>query len=48
MSRLFEKVRKYYKCGLYSKKIVGDFCMKGVITPEEYKIITGDDYVAAT
>ena len=46
MSALFNKVKKYYDMGLYTKKVVADFVKKGKLTPEEYKLITGDDYVA--
>jgi uncharacterized XkdX family phage protein len=45
MSRLFETVKKYYTMGAYKKKHVANFVMKGKLTPEEYKLITGDDYV---
>lgn len=46
MSKLYKTVKKYYDMGLYSKAQVADFVAKGKITPEEYKLITGDDYVA--
>lgn len=29
---------------LYTKKQIRQFCNKGVITPEQYKQITGEDY----
>ena len=45
MSKLYKTVKKYYDMGLYSKEKVAVFVEKGQITPEEYKLITGDDYV---
>ena len=44
MSTLYPKVKKFYSMGLYKKEHVALFCKKGRITPEEYKMITGDDY----
>ena len=44
MSALFNKVKKYYNLGLYTKENVATFVQKGKLTPEEYKLITGDDY----
>lgn len=42
-SKNFEKVKRYYETGLWSKsrvyQVVGHW-----ITPEEYKEITGEDY----
>lgn len=46
MSKLFVKVREYYYAGLYTKKIVGDFVIKGKLTAEEYELITKEPYVA--
>ena len=43
----FEKVLKYYKANLWTKKQVGDAVKKGWITPEQYKEITGEDYTVA-
>lgn len=48
MSALFDKVNKFYHMGLYSKEKVANFVVNGYITPEEYKLITGEDYVAPT
>lgn len=44
MSILYDKVKKYYQMGFYTKKMVADFVKKGKITPTEYKLITGEDY----
>lgn len=40
---MFEKILKFFKMGLYTKKQIRQFCEKGVITPEQYKEITGED-----
>lgn len=39
----FEKVKKFYKMGIWSEKMVWNAVGKW-ITPEEYKEITGEDY----
>lgn len=44
MSKLYKTVKKYYDMGLYTKAQVAKFVEKGQLTPEEYKLITGDDY----
>lgn len=44
MSKKFAKVKRYYDEGLWSKRQVHDAVVKGWITAEEYKIITGDPY----
>lgn len=41
---MFEKIRKFFDLKLYTKKQIRQFCDKGVITPEQYKQITGEDY----
>ena len=41
---MFEKIKKFYNQGLYTKKQIRQFCEKGVITPEQYKEITGEEY----
>lgn len=43
-SRLFKTVKRYYDNGIYTKEDVARFVVAGKITPEEYKLITGDDY----
>lgn len=42
----YEMIKKNYERGLWSKQMVAVAVKKGVITPEQYKEITGDDYVA--
>ena len=36
---MFEKIKKYYDMGLYSKQQVRQFYIRGVITEEQYKSI---------
>ena len=45
MSEKYEIVKKYYDKGLWSEYRVKMAVSKGWITPEEYKEITGQDYV---
>ena len=45
MSKHFEQVKKYYAKGLWSIERVRNAVVKGWITAEEYKIITGEEYV---
>ena len=42
-SKNFEKVKKFYKMGIWSEKMVWNAVGKW-ITPEEYKKLTGEDY----
>ena len=42
----YEIIKKNYDRGLWSKQMVDIAVKKGIITPEQYKEITGDDYVA--
>jgi len=42
----YEIIKKNYDRGLWSKQMVAVAVKKGIITPEQYKEITGDDYVA--
>ena len=46
MSKNYNKVKKYYNENLWNKKMVKNAVVKKWITPEEYKEITGEDYVA--
>lgn len=39
---MFEKIKKFYDKGLYSKEQVHKFVEKGVITEEQYIEIVGD------
>ena len=44
MSRMFNKIKAWYDHGLWNKDQVRNAVVKGQITPEEYKLITGEDY----
>ncbi len=44
-SKNYEKVKRYYDRGLWPKEWVHDAVGKGWITAEEYKEITGEEYV---
>lgn len=41
---MYNKIKHFYDIGLYSKEKVAVFVAKGIITPEQYKEITGEDY----
>lgn len=45
MSRMFEKIKRYYDEGLWSKIRVRNMVLKSVITEEEYQEITGEEWV---
>lgn len=45
MSRRFEKVRRYYEEGLWSKARVREAVVHSWITAEEYFEITGEVYI---
>jgi len=38
------KIKKYYNAGVWSKLMVANAVVKGVITGEQYQEITGDAY----
>lgn len=40
----YEKIKEYYDNGLWSKLMVRNAVVKGKITAEQYKSITGEDY----
>ena len=40
----FERIQYYYEAGLWSKPMVKTAVRNGVITKEQYKDITGEDY----
>jgi len=40
----YKTVKGFYDDGLYTKEQVAMFVVKGKITPQQYKDITGDDY----
>lgn len=44
MSNWFEKIKKYFNAGLWTKKMVGNAVIKDKITAEQYTKITGEDY----
>ncbi|SHJ58795.1 XkdX family protein [Thermoclostridium caenicola] len=43
---MFDIVKRNYERGLWSKEMVKMAVKKGVITKEQYKEITGEDYEA--
>ena len=46
MSKNFEKIKRYYEEGLWSKQKLYNVVGKRTgITPEEYEIITGETYI---
>ena len=42
MSKMYEKIKKYYDTGLWSEERVRNMVVKGVITEEEFYDITGE------
>ena len=44
MSKHFKKVKSYYDSGLWSIERVRNAVLKGWITAEEFKAITGEEY----
>lgn len=40
----YEIIKRNYERGLWTKAMVKMAVKKGVITPDQYKEITGDDY----
>lgn len=40
----FEKLKERYEAGRITKAMLKVYVKKGVITAEEYKLITGEDY----
>ena len=45
-SKYFETIKKYYLKKKYTKKHLAALVKAGSITAEEYKLITGEEYVA--
>lgn len=41
---MFDKLMKFFRMKLYTKKQIADFVKKGVITPEQYEQIVGEPY----
>ena len=44
MSKMYEKIKKYYDTGLWSEERVANMVIKGVITEEEFYDIVGKKY----
>ena len=44
MSKMYEKIKKYYHTGLWSEERVRNMVVKGIITEEEYASIVGKEY----
>ena len=42
----FDKIKSYYDAGLWNLAMVKNAVIKGWITAEEFKEITGQDYTA--
>ena len=38
---MFDKIKKYYDKGLYSRDMVYNFVVKGIITEEQFNQIVG-------
>ena len=47
MSKHFKKVKSYFDSGLWSIERVRNAVIKGWITAEEYRIITGENFNTA-
>ena len=43
MSKMYEKIKRYYDTGLWSEERVKNMVIKGIITEEEYVNIVGKD-----
>ncbi|MCM1223056.1 MAG: XkdX family protein [Lachnospiraceae bacterium] len=43
-SKMFDKINRYYKNGLWNKTRVANMVLKNVITAEEFEEITGQEY----
>ena len=46
MSKLSEKIKVWYEAGWWTNGMVKNAVVKEKITADEYKKITGEDYVA--
>lgn len=42
MNKMYEKIKRYYDSGLWSKERVLNVYLRGVITEDEYKDIVGE------
>ena len=43
-SKMYEQIKNYYACGMWSKNMVRNAVVKGKITAAEYAEITGEQY----
>ena len=41
---MFDKIKKWYNQGLWTADMVRNAVAKGVLTPEQFKEITGEQY----
>ena len=41
----YERIKRFYEQGYWTRKMVGDAVVAKKITVEQYKTITGEDYV---
>ena len=41
---MFEKIKKWYESGMWTKKMVRNAVIKGKITEDEYTEITWEEY----
>lgn len=41
---MYQKIKRWYEYGMWTKEMVKNAVVKGKITAEEYKEITGEDY----
>lgn len=44
MSKMYDKIKRYYDDKLWSEERVYNMVGKGIITAEEYALITGNEY----
>lgn len=42
---MFDRINKWYKQGLWTKAMVGNAVIKGILTTEQYAEITGEEYM---
>ena len=43
---MYDIIKRYYDKGYYTKAHIAAFVAAGALTTEQYKSITGDDYIA--
>ena len=41
---MFDKIKQYFDTGVWDERKVRDAVLKGVISEEQFKAITGKDY----